>query len=144
MRLDWQQAQDDFETHYKQLRAYVWRVPDAAEGVGRSGGKINRNVREAPCDFIVTHEGVTFHAEVKTTADKNTFKFSNVRKEQWKACTMITRSGGDYRFLVKHLTTGIWYDIPGAYVLEKKENGAGSIKFDDIQCMKTAILGEMH
>ena len=63
----WQKAEDDFDDYFKRKgkRAFVFKFPDAAEIYGRVG-KIGQ-IRAVPSDRIVTCEGETYFAEIKST-----------------------------------------------------------------------------
>ena len=139
----WQEAEKDFQEHFMRDKGYVWRVPDAAEGVGRSNGKINRNVRKAPSDFIVCKNGVTFHAEVKCTEHEDRFLFSLIKPKQIATCRQITHNGGEYWFFVKSVKLNQWFRIPGQLVLDLKDqdNPVAHIKFAELTSFTYNMIG---
>jgi hypothetical protein len=108
----WQKAEDDFDDYFKRKgkRAFVFKFPDAAEIFGRVG-KIGQT-RAVPSDRIVTCDGETFYAEVKSTEDPLRFKRSLLRKSQSAFATQIIAAGGQYLVFVKALVTSRWYVMP--------------------------------
>ena len=108
----WQKAEDDFDDYFKRKgkRAFVFKFPDAAEIYGRVG-KIGQT-RAVPSDRIVTCEGETYFAEVKSTEDPLRFKRSLLRKSQSAFATQIISAGGQYLVFVKALATNQWYVMP--------------------------------
>lgn len=105
-------SQSAFEAVWKRLgsRAFCYRIADAAEVKGRTG-KIGKT-RPTPSDFIVTFNGVTEYAEVKSTHNPTSFPFSNLEVGQKSAAVQILAAGGEYNVYVHRLPESIWYKIP--------------------------------
>jgi len=108
----WQKAEDDFDDYFKRKgkRAFVFKFPDAAEIYGRVG-KIGQT-RAVPSDRIVTCEGETYFAEIKSTEDPLRFKRSLLRKSQSAFATQVIAAGGLYLVFVKALVLNCWYVMP--------------------------------
>ena len=88
----------------------MFKFPDAAEIFGRVG-KIGQT-RAVPSDRIVTCDGETFYAEVKSTEDPLRFKRSLLRKTQTAFATQIIAAGGQYLVFVKSLVLNRWFVMP--------------------------------
>ena len=110
----WQKAEDEFDHHWsvKGKSAYVFKFPDAAEIYGRV--KVIGKSRAMPSDRIVTHNGETYYAEVKSTSDPDRFKQSLLRKTQSAMARQIIAAGGKYLVYVKSLVLGRWFVMPYA------------------------------
>lgn len=104
-------SENEFEKIWKQLgkRAWLWRIPDAAEVKGRTGN--TGWDRSAPSDYIVAHNGVHF-AEVKSTSDPTAFRFSLLRIKPSAMASMILAAGGDYHVYIHRIPTNQWFHIP--------------------------------
>jgi hypothetical protein len=107
----WQKAEDEFDTFWAALgkQAYVFKFPDAAEIFGRV--KVIGKSRAMPSDRIVTYNGETFFAEVKSTVDDR-FKRSLLRKTQSAMAKQIIAAGGKYLVYVKSLGLNRWFVMP--------------------------------
>jgi len=112
----WKQAEKDFESHFNQYGkgAFVARLTDTAAAKAIAGKKAF--VAAQPSDFLVVVEGMTFFAEVKSTVDRNSFHFNNIRKGQIAASRRVSSAGGTYLFFVKSEAHDQWYSVPGAVV----------------------------
>lgn len=128
---EWQQAEKDFDDHFKLKgkRAFVFKFPDAAEIYGRVG-KIGQT-RAVPSDRIVTCDGETFYAEVKSTEDPLRFKKSLLRKTQTAFATQIIAAGGQYLVFVKSLALNLWYVMPYSVA-----SASPSILWSDMEAFK--------
>lgn len=116
----------------KGKRAFVWRIPDAAEIYGRTGGaRFNRSM---PSDYVVVQQGKqTEFAEVKSTQNLTSFPFSILKKDQIASAAMIVAAGGAYFIYVHHLISDAWYRIPFALVQAARELGSSSIKWSELE-----------
>jgi penicillin-binding protein-related factor A (putative recombinase) len=122
-----------FENSHKMLgkKAFVWRIPDAAEIYGRTGG--GRFNRSMPCDYLITVSGKTEYAEVKSTQNLTSFPFNLLKKDQIASAAMIVAAGGSYFIYVHHLISDRWYRIPFALVQAARELGSSSIKWPELE-----------
>lgn len=112
-----QPTQDRFEAIWTRLgsEAFCYRVVDAAEVRGRTG-KIGMT-REAPSDFIVTYQGLTFYAEAKSCHNKTSFPFGQLEKGQKTAGLRVTKAGGAYLIFIEKLPDKIWFMVPYSVIL---------------------------
>jgi Recombination protein U. len=126
-------SENAFEAALNKLgkRAYYCRLVDAAEIFGRVGK--TGNVRPQPSDYIITVDGVTSYAEVKSTTDETAFRFSLLRTKQTAAARQILSAGGEYNVFVHHLPTDRWYRIPYSVIATVQQTGKASIKWHDLQ-----------
>lgn len=128
------QTESAFEYHWMRhgKRAYYFRIADAAEHFGRNGGKI-LNVRPSPSDYVVSFDGVTFYAEVKSTQNKTSFPFALLKKGQTAAAPQVVSAGGEYLIFVENLNTGAWYRIPYQLIQAVKDLGRSSIPWPELE-----------
>lgn len=84
-----------------------------------------------PADYLVTLDGDTYYAEVKSTENKTSFPFSLIRPNQWAAAAQQRAAGGLYFFYVKNLNTGDWHRVPGDVFLDHK--AARSMKWSELK-----------
>ncbi|MGO7308796.1 hypothetical protein ACCS91_33615 [Rhizobium ruizarguesonis] len=115
-------------------RAYCYRIADAAEVRGRTG-RIGLT-RATPSDYIVSHDGVTFYAEVKSTQEKTSFPFALLKKGQAAAAPQVVSAGGGYFIFARNLNTGTWYRIPWQIVQAVKDLGRSSIPWTELETLK--------
>lgn len=115
---DWKKAEKDFEDHFSQYgkAAFVGRLTDTASAKAIAGKRAF--VAAQPSDYIVTVEGQTFYAEVKSTKDERSFHFSNIRKGQLTASRRVVKARGVYLFFVKSEYHGQWYCVPAQKIHE--------------------------
>lgn len=108
----WQKAEDQFESFWKQKTQFAYKFEDTREAMGVSGSR--RVFTQArPADYLVTDDGRTFFAEVKSSQHKTSFSLSNIRQQQWHCAFRICYAGGDYFFFIRHELTQQWYRVPG-------------------------------
>lgn len=105
-------TESDFERVLTRLgkRAYFKRLVDAAEvyaRVGRRGFTTSQ-----PSDYIVTLDGQTFFAEVKSTVDPVSLKPSLLKSGQIAHARQIVAAGGSYLIFVQALSTKEWFCFP--------------------------------
>ncbi len=132
-------SEQAFEAALNRLgkRAYYCRLVDAAEIYGRVGK--TGNVRPQPSDYIITVDGLTSYAEVKSTNDETAFRFSLLRTKQTAAARQILSAGGEYNVFVHHIPTDRWYRIPYTTINMVKEAGKASINWHDLQDFQWTI-----
>jgi penicillin-binding protein-related factor A (putative recombinase) len=116
-------------------KAYYYRIPDAAELFGRNRGTI-LNVRPTPSDYVVTTDGSSFYAEVKSSQNKTAFPFNLFKKGQSAAAPQVLSAGGAYFVFAHNLTTGTWYRIPWQVIQAVKDLGRSSIPWTELENLK--------
>lgn len=113
-------------------RCFVHRVTDAAEVTGMNSRSSGRTkvviVKEQPSDFIVTVEGTTFYAEVKSTTGGR-WSRSKIEPGQFKAMTRQVAAGGPYWIYIHFITEDKWGFISGREFLESTKK---SWSYDDL------------
>lgn len=126
---DWKQAEIDFAAHWKQYgkKAWVHRFSDTAQAKALNGK--DAIAPSQPSDFLVSHEGHTFLAEVKHSADPVSFPHSAIRQHQMNCAKMAVAAGGGYFFFLKSKFHGKWFRIPAEVVTKAL---AKSTKWSDI------------
>lgn len=105
-------SEDIFERWIENLGAFVYRFEDLFDAK-RKGKVANRK----PSDFLVTLNGETSYAEVKSTI-KPTFTFANIRPEQWRVAVKQTRAGGTYYFYVHFIGHNRWFKLPARLIID--------------------------
>lgn len=123
-------AQDEFERHWRGLGKQAYCIPfyDAAYLRGLNDGHVE--APRQPADYLVTHNGVTFYAEVKSTENPTRFKFSMLRTNQWAAAHRVTVAGGEYFVFVKSLKLNRWFRVPASYIKLMKDIDVKSTPWD--------------
>lgn len=113
----WQDAEDEFQAKFKTYgkAAYVYRFTDTkdARGVVQSR-KVFTDAR--PADFLVTFNGETFYAEVKSCNSETSFPLSNIRKAQWQAAVQQTAAKGQYYFFIRSEFLNSWFKVPFEFI----------------------------
>lgn len=119
--------QTEFENHWKAVgkAAFNYRMVDAAEVRGRT--KKAGFTRRAPADYIVTHAGQTFYAEVKSCNEPVSFPFAQI--DQKSFAEMITIAGGQYWLFIKSTLYGNWYKVPYSVVQSSQKK---SIRWSEL------------
>lgn len=123
-----------FEDIFKKLgkRAFVYRFPDKAEVRGRTqNGAVW--MRKQPSDYLVTENGVTYYAEVKSSQQKTSFPFSKIQPYQKGSARRQVAAGGLYFFFLHNLTTGDWYKVPAEVILNSDKS---SVRWADVDSYK--------
>lgn len=123
-----------FEAHFERLgkEAVVIRMIDAADLFGRNNRRV-LNVPPAPSDFIVTHSGHTFYAEVKSTEHPTLFTFKLLRKSQSSTGIRVVAAGGDYFAFIHSLALDQWFRVPYALIRATKAAGRASLSWVDLK-----------
>lgn len=87
---------------------------------------------EQPADRLVTANGQTFFAEIKSVLDGTAFPFSIIKTNQLVAAKKQMLSGGLYFFFVHNLATDTFYIVPAAEVFATIEAGKKSLKWSEM------------
>ena len=126
----WKQVEKEFEAIFtaKGKKAFVHRVTDTAAAKATSGKKAF--VKAQPSDYIVTDNGLTYFAEVKSSEHVTSFPHSNIQKFQLASARRITTAGGVYIFFLKNLNTGTWYCVPAEVIIASEK---ASTRWEDIE-----------
>lgn len=121
-----------FQGHFDKLgkRATYDRLLDAADVRGATG-RIGYTPSQ-PSDYILTIDGITSYAEVKSTSHKTCFPFDLLRKTQSARAAIILAAGGVYDIYLHRIPTGDWYVIPYQVVQAVKDRGRSSIPWVDL------------
>lgn len=115
--MKWQNAQKQFESFWPLKSHHCYAFEDTREAMGASGSrKVFTKAR--PSDYLVTAEGITFFAEVKSSQDEVSFSLNNIRKAQWQCSIQITYAGGNYDFFIRREQIGQWYRVPAKVMIE--------------------------
>ena len=124
-------AEEEFVEHWTRLgkKAVVFPLYDAAYMRGLNKGK-HVNAPKQPSDYLVTYDGHTHYAEVKSTENPTAFPFKMLRTNQWGAALKVMAASGHYRVYAKNMLTGAWYCIPAKFIQYRKEVGYESVKWD--------------
>lgn len=132
MKQAWKSVEDRFESFWSGKQSYCFQFHDTRAAMGVA--KTTKVITAAhPSDFLVTHLGKTFYAEVKSCQDKVSFKFSNIRPAQWAAARQVCAAQGEYFFFVFSHSNSSWYKIPGPYFVNLKLNeGRASVKWAEL------------
>lgn len=127
------QAEDDFDAIITRMgkRAYLHWLVDAAEIKGRTGRM--GLVRAMPSDAVLTIDGITEYAEVKSSEDATAFRFSLLRTKQSAAAKMILSAGGTYSIFVRSWKRNRWFKVPYSLVNAVKDGGKSSIPWTDLE-----------
>ena len=127
---DWKIAEKQFEAHWAQYgkRAWVHRFSDTAEAIGINGaGTI---AAAQPSDYLVVHDGLTFLAEVKHSADKTSFSHKGIRPMQFACARKSVPAGGQFLFFIKSKALNKWFCVPASVIINNRETK--STKWSDI------------
>lgn len=87
---------------------------------------------ERPSDFLVTDNGHTFFAEVKSSQHETSFSLGNIQRGQWRCAIRTCAAGGSYFFYIKHEVTSIWYKVPAQFFISLFDDGIKSVKWQNI------------
>ena len=105
-------SEDIFDEAWKRLGkvAHVFTFTDASKATGLNGRKTL--IAAQPSDRLVTYQGKTFYAEIKSTWDETCFQFSLLRPTQGAYAAAIIAAGGVYDVFIHALATDLWYRVP--------------------------------
>ena len=125
-------AEDAFvERKESQPRTVVERFYDASDLRGINKGRPVGDFPK-PSDFLVTEDGATHFAEVKSTQNAKRFPFSQIEDGQRSACLRHTAAGGVYTFYIFTYGLGKWFKLPGFLFAQLLEDGAASVSFEEL------------
>lgn len=129
--------EDTLTKHYLS-QVFIYRITDTAEVRGRASqyAKFNAVTKAQYCDYIITCQGRTFMAEVKSSQEKISFPFSSITKVQWGASKRQVLAGGDYRFYLHNMTTDTWYEVPAKILHDIHAGGKKSVKWTELENYK--------
>lgn len=132
----WKSCEHEFESVFaaKGKGAFVHRLSDTAAAKATSGKKAF--VAKQPSDYVVTDNGFTYYAEVKSSHDEVSFPHSNIQQYQLASARRITKAGGTYVFFIKNLLTGQWYCIPAEIIIAADKK---STRWSDIDSYKWTL-----
>lgn len=100
--------------------AYLHRFDDTADLRGRNNG-MALIAKEQPSDYLVTVDGETAYAEVKSTEDPSRFKKSMIRTGQITAARKQCAAGGKYWVFVHSNVLRQWFKIPAEFILQSSQ-----------------------
>lgn len=128
-------SEELFDAHFARLgkRAVVFQLYDAAYISGLLGKATKVQIPAQPSDRIVTVDGETHYAEVKSTQDPTAFRFQLLRKSQSSAATRVLAAGGSYLVYVHRLLTNTWYRFSYDLIAQIKAQGKSSIPWADLE-----------
>lgn len=126
----------EFEEYWekKGKAVFLHRVTDAAEVRGRSepGARFAARVKKQPSDYILTEDGLTRYAEVKSSSGLTSFAFSQFEDGQRSAMLKQTVAGGMYEVFIYSIAKMKWYRVPAGVILSQWKIKA-SIKWTDLE-----------
>jgi penicillin-binding protein-related factor A (putative recombinase) len=131
MKQAWKAVEEAFASFWSGKENYCFQFHDTRAAMGATG---SRRVFTAPhpSDFLVTHKGETFYAEVKSCEDKVSFKFSNIQPAQWSAARQVCAASGKYFFFLFSHSNQSWYKIPGTHLVQIQLDGKKSVKWAEL------------
>ena len=131
--MKWIDAQEEFKSFFPGKRSFVHPFEDAREAMGVSQSR-KVFTKGQPADYLVTADGITFYAEVKSSQDPILFALSRIRKPQWAACIRVTAAKGLYYFFIRQeLALPVWYKIPAAFFISLQDSGVKSVRWEQLK-----------
>jgi len=128
---NWKSIEDWFDSFWQGKQSYCFQFHDTRAAMGAA--KSSRVFTTAhPSDFLVTHLGEMFYAEVKKSEDKTSFPLKNIRPAQWKAAVRQTAAGGKYFFFLYSTAMNCWYRIEGPVFISFWKSGRASVKWAEL------------
>lgn len=115
---EWELAEEEFNNAFNKGKySYCHKLPDSK--IANKSNWANKGAKfislpKQPADFIVVCNGVTFFADVKTTANTKGIS-SSLFKSQAAHKLKILNAGGLYYFFIKSLSNNKWYRLPAGY-----------------------------
>ena len=109
-------SEDIFEAHIEAAGGFADRLSDLFDAV-----KQRKVTTRKPSDFIVTFNGETWYAEVKSVAEKDRFNFSSIQTSQWRSATRVTKAGGKYFFYLHFIAFNRWFKVPAKVILNSEK-----------------------
>lgn len=133
MRNDGKKAEAYFEEYWGERPGCdLERVYDAQALRGLNG---NRPVGDfpKPSDYLLTDNGLTHYAEVKSTEKMTRFAFCDIRPAQKAKALKMALVGGTYIFYIYSFGTGNWYLLTAKAFAEAVNAGRKSITFEELK-----------
>lgn len=130
--MNWIDAEQEFETFFPGKSSFVYKFEDARAVMGALKTQ-KVIVQGRPSDYLVTHLGVTFFAEVKSSKNPTSFPLANIKQPQWNACIRTVQANGHYWFYIRNENSGVWYAVPGAFFTSLQASGVKSVKWSDLE-----------
>jgi penicillin-binding protein-related factor A (putative recombinase) len=124
---------DDYWASFGRRAALV-KFEDAAALYGKNKRPVANAAK--PSDRLVTFEGETFYAEVKSTIDPRRFGFNKIRKTQRGYAKQITAAGGRYDFYIHSLHLDQWFRVPAQVILTTE---AKSLSWEELKPYETSL-----
>lgn len=128
---NWVNAEEEFESWFSGKEHFVYKFEDARAVMGALKSR-KVFVQGRPSDYLVTSNGVTFFAEVKSCENSTSFAFSNIQKAQWKCAIRMVAAKGLYFFYIRREPERIWYKVPGAFFVSLFNSDVKSVKWKDM------------
>lgn len=126
-------AQDEFEAFWEGQgkAAHLHRFRDNKDIRGLNRNKALAAFKQ-PSDYLLTHQGITAYAEVKSTDNARGFPFSQIATYQLGSAERVVTAGGRYDFYIRrlHPTQGQWFRLPASVVLDHDRR---SLSWEDLQ-----------
>ena len=88
-------SEDIFEATVEAAGGFADRLSDMFDA-----SKSKMVSTRKPSDFIVSVNGETFYAEVKSISEKDRFNFQDIQPAQWRSATRATKADGKYFFFL--------------------------------------------
>lgn len=125
-------SEETFDKFWAKLgkKAFVFKFTDASEARGMN--KRTVNIKAQPSDRLITFQGVTWYAEVKSTIDEKRFNFSLLRTTQGSYAAQVEAAGGMYLVYIHSIATDIWYCVPYSTIRWAKENNKSSFTWQEL------------
>jgi penicillin-binding protein-related factor A (putative recombinase) len=119
-------------------RAFVFAFTDASEA--RGVNKKHVTIKAQPSDRVVTLDGETFYAEIKSTTHPTRFDFSLLRTSQGSFARMIEAAGGTYKVFIHSLTSNEWFVVPYKMIRATKLAGTSSFQFSELESHRCTLI----
>lgn len=128
----WLDAQAEFETFFPGKDSFVYQFEDTREAMGIAQSR-RVFTKGRPSDYLITHLGVTFFAEVKSTQDATSFQLTRIQRAQWNCCRQVITANGIYLFFIRRESDQQWFRIPGAFFCALQDSQVKSFRFDKVE-----------
>ena len=110
------ESEDIFEAMIEDLGGFADRLTDMYDA-----SKNKMVTTRKPSDFIVTLNGDTFYAEVKSIEEKDRFSFQTIQPAQWRSATRVNKAGGNYFFFLHFKAFNRWFKVPAWVILNSEK-----------------------
>jgi penicillin-binding protein-related factor A (putative recombinase) len=127
-------SENDFELKLKRRygkKCFIYRVTDSKEVRGRTGKAVSTKAQ--PSDYIVTEDGETYYAEVKSCNNATSFPFGQISEVQMGSSKRQYMAGGKYFFFLHNKITNVWYKVPACAIHNHNKR---SFKWEEINNYK--------